>query len=293
MPEEQINPPRINPPRINADSISYQSSKAEIWKKYKELKEGGEQKPRIESAPQEKAAPSSDVMGSVFDEVNRLRVKISQALSSLTDAFVKEAEKLVKLRQEIEEKKEELKGLYDIEAKASTLELLKQDEERERVKWEEENARVALMRKREEENYQYGIKRKRQELEDEFSQLKKNKERELQEKKRALEDEIALQNAALKQKEKEIAEQHKNLEKEAKELKETFAKTEHALRQEMQEKMTHEKELNKQNVTALQETIARQDKEIVALRQQLQKALEQIRDMAVGVFHTQERTPQK
>lgn len=286
--------------QTNSPAVTYQSSKAEIWQKYKELKEGAKSEESEQRPPAvlgEKlplATPSADTMESVLDDINRLRVNVSHALLSLTDAFTKEAEKLDSIRDEILKKQTELKNAHEIEMNASTLEALRQEEEQERARWEEEQTKNVLMRKRDEEEYQYGITRKKQELEDEFSQLKKKMERELQEKKKTLDSELAMQNASLKQRENDMEEERKRLDRNAKEMKEAMAKAEHAIRQETQEKMNHEKELNKQTVASLQEVIARQEKEIAASRQQLQKALEQIRDMTVGIFHSnQERNPQK
>lgn len=272
-----------------AKPISYQSSKAEIWRGYRELKDLLEKKEGLIPAQEKKHSPPPSIIGKVLEEISRLGLTIGETLSTLGEAFTKEVEKLTRLQGEVEEKKRELKTLYDIEVKASTLESLKKIEEEERVRGEEEKARSLTLCKREEEEYQYKTKLQRQTLEDEFNQLRKKQERELQERKREFDIQLAAQATKLKEQEKELEAGQKELESQAKQLKESFAKAEATFRQEMQEKLNHERELNKQIITSLQDTIARQDKEVIALRQQLQKALEQIKDMAVGALQGQER----
>jgi len=242
---------------------------------------------------------AKETVGKVTTDLSRLRITANQTISSLTEQLTDEAERFATLQKAIAVAKAELEEISQIKLHAGMLkrmiELQKQEEEKfereitdKRVTWLEEQKSyeegIKKERSREEEEYAYqkGLRLKREK--DAFEEEKRAWEREMQEQKQL----HAEQEAELVDLRKKAAQFPVDLDKAVKaavaeavaqerkeaQIRQNFAKQEWDAKQQ----------LSGLKVTSLEQTVKVQAAEIEDLKRQLEKATQQVKDIAVTVI---------
>lgn len=252
-------------------TVSYRSSKQEIWAAYKELKQLWEKQKKEKTAP----LPVSKV---------DWRQSILEAVSQLEARFQKREEEIGFLQEEIVKAKEELEKLYQIKAKAQTL-----------IDLEEKTASL--------QNF---WQRKQKQLEEEFEQekvwhqkrIEKEDEEErfnLELKRRRIEQEIDQKEKGWQEKEKhyqalqrEVERFPKVLEREkeqiSKELTVQLTKESAREKETMAQKHEAAQSLLEQEIKNWQEKAKAQEQQIKLLVNQLSEAHQRIKEMAVAAL---------
>ena len=228
----------------------YEKLKRQIETKNKELINAEKSKKEIEKKVALVTAETQASQDPVY-RIHDLRSSLNKELSSLAEKFEEELETYRKVQSAVQEKQEELKSIYDIEAGASDLEALIQaqhvkkeefdseinlqqsefDQEmaESRESWDQEKAKMTVQvkeekeqlkkqKEREEADYEYNLNREREQrrnkLEDELQALQK----EINQKKEAFEQEINSRETELKHREIEAAQKEEELDNLRKEV---------------------------------------------------------------------------
>ena len=250
----------------------------------------------------------------VVRRISALGLDVARSLSDVSEKLAQEVKLLATVREAVSLEHKELERLHKIDIAATALDQMVQDYAREkerlegeieekRAAWEEETVRVSVERKEQEE----ALKKQRQREIEEF-EYKKNLERKKErdkyeedgrlaakknaERQEALDKDWGLREAALKEREDELA----RLRKEAAEWparldKETAAAAEKA-RGETSAKLDQqmlilktgaetEKRIAELRVKGLEDSIARSGQQVAALEKQLAEAKQQVQDIAV------------
>ena len=154
------------------------------------------------------------------------------------------------------------------------------------IKIQERDQQEDLMRKREEEAYEYNINLARKKDEDEFLERKAKWERDLQFRK----DEIEKEKQELGDLRKQVAGFEIQLAKAAKEatdnLKKDLSESFATEKQMNEQKQKAERELLAFKITNLTQENLKQANEIVMLKQSLEQAMVQLKDVAVKVIES-------
>lgn len=171
------------------------------------------------------AIKESEVLGSVADlsldgvssSITATQVEVQKSLADLSAKITEQLQTLRKIEEAIDLKNDELKSLYDIEAKAVDLDELTAQIEAQRKAWEEEQTRKKQefaesqsernkQWVRTEEEYQYKLAQEHRKLQDEFAALMTQKEKENRDRQEQLEKSWAEREGELKKRETEVAE---------------------------------------------------------------------------------------
>ncbi len=244
--------PQIDMSNTKKDMLDvYRDMKGLIETKSKELINAEKSKKEFEK----KAALAAAETQATQDPVHRihgLRSSLNKELSSLAEKVEEELETYRKVQSAVQEKQEELKSVYDIEAGASDLAALIQAQQMKKEKFDqdinlqknkfdqemaelreswvkeqanrttqqkEEKEQLKKQKEREEADYEYNLNRDREQrgnkLEDELQTLQK----EINQKKETFEKEISSREAELKRKEIEAAQKEQEFDELSKEVK--------------------------------------------------------------------------
>lgn len=186
---------------------------------------------------------------------------------------------------------------------AARKEELQQETQDKRFEWEEEKARHMAevkerdaaeqkKRQREKEEYEYTFEREQKLARDQFEDEKKKLQAELEAQKNRLETELGQREAAVVGREKELAELRQKVEAFPKQLEAAVQRTaKEATERAQQEARTREELLVKEfngeknvltaRVESLEKTIAEQNQQIARLSQAMERAYQQVQDIAV------------
>jgi hypothetical protein len=297
----------------------------------KQLQEKQDRELRPEKKMEEKktkeAVAVAESLGSenVAKEINNLKLDVNKMLTQLYDRLDSEVNIFMLIQNAIAAKEREIQELYEIEKSAMTLaalieaqnqkrqefmaemdakkEALKREIETTRDEWEKEKEicettvkeRDAADKKRqtrEKEEFDYNFKREQQIATDRYKYEKAKIEQELKDKKETLENEMKAREAAIAEREEELADLRKRAAQFPKELetavnravKETTERItfEAKAREDLLKKESEgERNVFKARIESLEKTVKEQNDRMARLSQQLEEAYQKVQDIAV------------
>lgn len=292
-----------NQSKRSRKTLTERSTKNEILEAYHNLlAELGEDE--VESLKDQEArtvaeAAASETVEKITTDLSSLKISLNQEITKLTEELTEEAQRLATLKRAIGIAQKELQDTQQVKIHAASLyrliELKKQQEEAlekemqtKRNAWEqaqqdyEQRIRRERARDEEEYSYQQSLNRKRDALE-------------LQEKRKAFEQEVTAkeekQAALLKELEDlRIRAQQFPIDLE-KAIKEAVGRKEAELKKEaateaklIAQRNEAQQALAQQKIDALTDLVKSQTAEITRLTQQLDEATRQVKDIAVSVI---------
>jgi hypothetical protein len=156
-------------------------------------------------------------LDSVSSTLASTQVEVQKSLADLSAKLVERLQLLKNVEEAIQLKQEELKQLYNLEAREIELDDLKAEIEKQHELWDEEQGRKAREFeeqraernknwRREEEEYKYDQAQKQRKLEDVFRQKMEEQDKANRNKQEQIEKDWAEREAALKKRETEFAE---------------------------------------------------------------------------------------
>ena len=182
------------------------------------------------------------------------------------------------------------------EALSQEIEALRAEREKEKNDYEAETKERDMAEKkrrdREKEEYEYSFKREQKLTKDKFEDEKSKLEKEIQIKKGQMESELKGREKAIAEKEEELSELRKKVAAFPKEMETAIAKAvketiekltlEAKNREELQKKeFVGEKNVFTTRVESLEKAVKEQSEQITKLTQQLEKAYQQVQEIAV------------
>ena len=250
----------------------------------------------------------------VVQKISGLGLEVSRALADVSEKLTEEVRQLAMVREAVALERRELEQLHKIDVAATALDQLVQDYGREKQRleaeiaaqrgaWEEESARAERERKdqedglrkarqRETEDYEYRKNLERKKAQDKYDEDMRVRDKKNQEQQEALERGWQQREAALKEREGELARLKKEVEEfPARLQKETEAaalrgrkEAEATLEQQLlvlRKDAESDKRLAELRVKTLEDTLAHNAQHIAALEKQLADAKQQVQDIAV------------
>jgi hypothetical protein len=213
--------------------------------------------------------------------------EIEKSAVTLAALIESQNQKRQQFESEMAEKKEAL---------GQEIEALRAQREQEKKEYEEEikerDMTEKKRREREKDDYEYSFKREQKLTKDKFEDEKAKLEKEIQIKKEHMESELKLREKVIVEKEEDLNELRKKVSAFPKEvetainkaIKETTEKLslEAKNREELQKKeFIGERNVFTTRIESLEKTVKEQSEQIVKLTQQLEKAYQQVQDIAV------------
>jgi hypothetical protein len=268
---------------------------------------------RLREAEVREAVEGVTVEG-IVQRISGLGLEVARALSDVSAKLTDEAQLLASVREAVALERKELERLHKIDIAATALDQMVQDHAREkqrlegeiaaqRAAWEQESERVererreqeeALkkQRQREIEDYEYKKNLERKKSQDKYEEEVRQVEKKNAERQETLEKSWKQREAALQEQEEELARLRKeSAEFPARLQKEAAAAAEQARRESearleqqslvLRKDAEAEQRLGELRVKTLDELVARQQAQIVALEKQLADAKQQVQDIAV------------
>jgi chromosome segregation ATPase len=250
----------------------------------------------------------------VVQRLSELGLDVSKALNNLSEQLVGEVSRLIAVREAIEVEKKDLEKVHQLEIAATALDQMVQDYARQkseleeeiagqRERWEEETRSAERDRKEQEEalrkqrqreleDFEYKKALERKKAQDKYDEELRLTEKKNQEKQEALEKSWQQREAALREREDDVAKLRKEAEEFPKQLKaevdraaaEATRQTEARLEQRivvLQKDAEIEKRMADLRVQTLEGTVAQMTAQITALQKQLDDAKKQVQDIAV------------
>ncbi|HUY12168.1 MAG TPA: hypothetical protein VMX16_00870 [Terriglobia bacterium] len=250
----------------------------------------------------------------VVQKISGLGLEVSKALASLSGQLLEEVERLGTVREAVALERGDLEQLHKIDVAATALDQLVQDYARQkeqleaeissqRTAWEEEMRRterdqkeqedlLKKQRQREIEEYEYKKALERKKAQDKYEEERKLQERQNQEKQESLDKSWQQREAALKEREEDLARLRKESEEFPLRLKQTAeqsaAEASRAAQQKFDQQVVllkkeneSEKRLAELQIKTMQENLTRQTAQIEALEKQLAEAKHQVQEIAV------------
>jgi hypothetical protein len=250
----------------------------------------------------------------VIHKISGLGLEVSRALAAISEKISQEVELLANVREAVALERKELQLLHKIDVAATALDQLVRDYADQKQKleneiltqrgtWEEETENLARERKeheealkkqrqRENEDYEYKKNLERKKAQDKYEEELRVRDKRNQEQQETLEKGWQRREAAIKEREEEIA----RLLKESQEFpvrlsneidvatekgrKQAEAKLEQQIIVLKKDAET-DKRLAQLQVKTLEEALARNSTQIAALEKQLADAKQQVQDIAV------------
>jgi colicin import membrane protein len=299
-------------------------SKAEVQHEFEQIRKETEasresQHPKTIEADQRRstdvrAAVESVSVDSVTQQTSALSSQISRTLIDLSDKLTSQVDLLANVQEAVQLERQELERLHKIDISATSIDQLIQDYQRERDRlnaeietrrseWEQE-ARTAererkeaeeslrKQRQRENEDYEYKKQLERKKAQDKYEEETRIQEKRNEERQQELERAWAQREAALKEREDELARLRLEVaglpariasEKEAA-LKEATRQAAAQYEQQiliLQKDAQAERKVAELQVKTLEETIKRQAEQINSLDKALEEAKRQVQDIAL------------
>jgi len=251
---------------------------------------------------------------SVVDELSKLGLEVSKALSEVSAKLTAEVHQLAAVREAVAIERAELERLHKIDVAATALDQLVEDYRLEteqlesaistqRAAWQQEveaNVRerkeqeetLKRQRQREIDDYEYKKAQERKKAEDKYEEQQRQLDRKNQERQEQLEKGWQIRETAIKEREVEFTRLKKEndefparLAREVKQAAEESARAaETRLQQEsllLRKDFESEKRLGELRVKTLEEALERQSAHIATLEKQLTEAKQQVQDIAV------------
>jgi colicin import membrane protein len=250
----------------------------------------------------------------VVQRISALGLQVARALSDVSATLTDETQLLASVREAVALERKEIERLHKIDIAATALDQMIQDYTREKQRledeiaarrgaWEQESDRVTgerreqeealkKQRQREVEEYEYKKNLERKKAQDKYDEEVRQVEKKNAEKQETLEKSWKQREASLKEREEELLRLHKEAADFPARLQaETAAaaararsETEVRLEQQalvLRKDAEAEQRLGELRVKTLDEVVARQQAQIVALEKQLADAKQQVQDIAV------------
>jgi len=304
---------------MQTTSILSKKTKAEIVKEYENLLQHVEEiKANAQSVyqPQNLEVVSkikSFTIEDVNQSFNKAKAMVDKDLADLShilnDYFSKTSNKITEelrkfdeLQQAIAISKKTLEVQYNIQLTAETLEQLISEgkakkkqitEEIEKQKQELDTEIVDKRRDwdREKEEYEYQMSLQKKRDQESFTEDEQRQEKQLKEKR----DALAAKEQEIAQMQKQISDFPNKLEKELKSCNQATTKQiEETWKSKLisvQKDWEAEKRLLKTQSEALQQTVKRQDAEIIALKKEMEAANKKVQELAVKVIESGASNP--
>jgi hypothetical protein len=251
---------------------------------------------------------------SVAQQISSLGAQISRTLLDLTDRLTGEVDLLARVREAVQLERQELERLHRIDVAATSMDQMVQDYERERERleteiqtrrseWDQEartvererkEAEEALRKQRQRENddYEYKKQIERKKAQDKYDEEARLLEKKNEERQQELERNWAQREAALKDREEELA----RLRREVDDLPKRIAAEKEAALAEagrqaaanyeqqiliLQKDGQAERKVAELQVKTLQESLNRQTEQITSLEKALEEAKRQVQEIAL------------
>jgi hypothetical protein len=299
-------------------------SRAEVEKEFADVRAQVEEARQDSSPKQEELAKLHETeirqavtgisVETVVQRISELGLDVSKALNNLSGQLASEVSRLIAVREAIEVEKKDLERLHQIEIAASALDQMVQDYGRQkseleqeiagqREAWEEETRTAERDRKEQEESlrkqrqreiedYEYKKILERKKAQDKYEEDLRLTEKKNQEKQEALDKSWQQREAALRDREDEVAKLRKEAEQFPERLKveveraasEATRLTESRLQQQvasLQKDADVEKRMADLRVKTLEGTVEQLTAQITSLQKQLDEAKKQVQDIAV------------
>jgi len=271
-------------PTAKEKKISEKSTKQELWSAYNEVvaQIGGE---KIEVA-------EDDTVNEMIRKLSETKIKINSEFDELTKALLSDLSDLYKTSESIRQNKLELLDRFDKQKK-----LLSSEIEEVRNRWRTEEIKLGndfkqrtndldTEHKRREEEYIYNLKITRQKETDDYNAMKERREKAITEQ----ENIISERKKEITEMEKQIADMPALIESKIKSAEEVLTK-ELTAKYQIQIKdvatdKEHQAKISEIKIGNLESTLKSQNDEIAALKSQLQKANEMIKDMATTAIES-------
>ncbi len=295
----------------SVDKVSERSTKNEIFDAYQELLEkvttGTVDDESVKQEQNFLDSAARETVEKVTNDLSKLRISANQTISSLTEQLTSEAERFSTLQKAISIAQKELEEINQIKVRAGMLkrmiEVQKQEGEKfdaemaaKRTTWEEEQKtyeeHLRKERKREEEEYIYQKSLRARREKDTYDAEKRAWEQDLQEKKKLhaqqvleleeLRKKVAAQPLDIDKAVKSAVAQGLAQEKKDSQIRQNFAKQEWDSKQQ----------LSALKISTLEQMVKAQTAEIEELKRQLEKATQQVKDIAVKVIEGAKREPE-
>ena len=309
--------PRVTPPRTRRSKQEVEREFSKIAEDVDREKEAANQKATDLTRAREaelRRAVEGITVEAVVQKIAGLGLDLSRALADLSARLTAEVERLTEIRESVALETRELERLHKIDIAATALDQLVQEyrsqkeqldadvsttrdgwarEEEERTsKQKEYEDALKKQRQREVEEYEYKKTLERKKAQDKYEEETRLLEKQNLEKQEALERNWQQREAALREREEELARLRSEVESYPARLKqETEAAARDAakaieLKYEQQivllkKDAESERRLSELQIKSLQETVARQAAEIESQQKQVEEAKHQIQDIAV------------
>lgn len=292
-------------------------------------KQAGELRPekKMEEKKTKEAVAVAESLGSesVAKEINNLKLDVNKMLTQLYDRLDAEVNKFQMIQNAIAAKERDIRELYEIDKSAMTLaalieaqnlkrqefaaemdvkkEALKREIETNRDEWlKEKEAHEAAVKERdaaekkrqtrEKEEFDYAFKREQQLATERYKYEKAKLEQELKDKKEALENEMKTREAAIAEREEELADLRKRAAQFPKELetavnravKETAERITFEARAKedlLKKEFEGDRNVLKTRVESMEKTANEQNDRMARLSQQLEEAYQKVQDIAI------------
>jgi len=250
----------------------------------------------------------------VVEQISKLGLDISRALSGISEKLVEEVNRLATLRQAVSLERHELDRLHKIDVAATALDQMVQDYEKQKQQLEseiatqrsvwEENVQTAERERKEQEDalkkqrqreideYEYKKNQERKRAQDKYDEEFRQREKENQERQQTLEKTWAQREAALAEREEELT----RLRKEAADFparlqNEVQQATTHAAKEAKQQadqqalllkkEAESDRRLAELQIKTLEDLVARQNAQIADMQKQMDDAKKQVLEIAV------------
>lgn len=250
----------------------------------------------------------------VAQRISALSVQISKSLADLADNLIAEVHRLTTIREAVALESEGLQRLHKIDIAATALDQLVQEYDAQkqaletetstgRAEWEaEEKAReraekdydenLKKQRQRETEEYEYKKTLERKKAQDKYDEEMRTLEKKNREKQEALEKAWQEREGAIKEHEEEYSRLRQEVSSFSSRLQAETERAKSEATQQTEQRfeqqvllMTKEREADRRlsdlQIKTLEESVARQTAQMVALQKQLDEAKQQVQDIAV------------
>lgn len=250
----------------------------------------------------------------VAQTISALSVQISKSLADLSDNLIAEVQRLMTIREAVALESEGLQRLHKIDIAATALDQLVQEYDSKkqalevetaggRAAWDaQEKAReraekeyddnLKKQRQRETEEYEYKNPLDRKKMQDKYEEEIRTLEKRNREKQEALEKAWQEREGAIKEHEEEYSRLRQEVSSFSSRLQAETERAKSEATQQTEQRfdqqvllMTKEREADRRlsdlQIKTLEESVARQTAQMVALQKQLDEAKQQVQDIAV------------
>lgn len=291
------------PRPAKSSQVSERSTKNEILDAYQQLL--GKIENGIETSETTKSEQSivdsaaKETVEKITHDLTSLRLSLNQTISALTEDLSSQAERFATLRKAIAIAQKELEEIQQIKTRAGMLKQMIETQKDEQARFEEEMTAKQAAWLDEQKNYEEKLKRERAREEDEYAyqkNLKTKRDKDvMEEEKRRWEQELAEKKTAQAKQEAELDDLRKKAAEFPQEL-EKAVKTaiEKALEQERKDEQTRQnfakqeteskQQISALKIASLENTVKTQSAEIEEMKRQLEKATQQVKDVAIAVI---------